>query len=116
MKDDREDDDDENFPRVTDAEITEDGSLVVKFDRYVSKGKKKVLFMAEALFALAEEYGEIETEGDFAGLPCVTEESIFDEEDGEPEDPLADVSENPLEDDLSSDDKETGNGEGEDEP
>jgi hypothetical protein len=115
MKDDSEEEEDD-LPRVTDAEITEDGALVVKFDRYVVKGKKKALFMPEALFALVEEYGETETEGDFAGLPCVSEESIFDEDDGEPEDPLADSSENPLGDDLSSGSNETGDTEGENEP
>lgn len=117
MKDDREEGE-EDLPRVTDAEITEDGALVVKFDRYVVKGKKRAVFMPEALFALVEEYGEIETEGDFAGLPHVSEESIFDEEeeDGEPEDPLADSSENPLGDDLSSGSNETGGAEGENEP
>jgi hypothetical protein len=116
MKDDRVDEEDD-LPRVTDAEITEDGALVVKFDRYVVKGKKKAVFMPEALFALVEEYGEIETEGDFAGLPCVSEESVFDEEEEEePADPLGDISENPLGDDLGPDVKETDNVEGENEP
>ena len=115
MKDASQDEEDD-LPRVTDAEITEDGCVVLKFDRYVVKGKKKALIMGEALFALVQEYGEIETEGDFAGLPCVTEEAIFDEDEEEPEDPLADSSENPLGDDLSSGSNETGGAEGENEP
>jgi hypothetical protein len=84
LKDAEEEDD---LPKITDAEITEDGAILIKFDRFPIKAKKRVLFYPEALFALAEEYAEIETEGDFAGYPAVYEEAIFPDED-ENENPL----------------------------
>jgi hypothetical protein len=84
----REDvEEDDDFPKITDAEITEDGAILIKFDRFPMKSKKKVLFYPEALFALAQEYAEIETDGDFAGYPAVYEEAIFPDEE-ESENPL----------------------------
>jgi hypothetical protein len=79
--------DDDDIPKITNAEITDDGAIIVKFDRNVVKGKKKAVFLPETLFDLAQEYGEIETEGDFAGLPFVYSESILaaDEDGGEGE-------------------------------
>jgi hypothetical protein len=84
-KKEEEDDDDDVLPRVMKAEITDDGALVVKFDQYVSKGKKEVVFMPEALLAIAQEYGVQDTDGDFVGLLHVYEEEIFGDEDEEEE-------------------------------
>jgi hypothetical protein len=110
---------DEDIPKITDAEITEDGAILIKFDRFPMKAKKKVLFYPEALFAIAQEYAEIETEGDFAGYPAVYEEAIFpdeeeienpldQEQDAEPEGEVEppSVLDGPEEDDEDDEDKE----------
>jgi hypothetical protein len=81
-----EEEDDDVLPRVTKADITDDGALVVKFDQYVSKGKKEVVFMPEALLAIAQEYGIQDSEGDFVGLLHVYKEEIFEDEDEDDED------------------------------
>lgn len=70
-------------PKVQDAEITEDGALVVKFNRSVLYPQtKQVIFTPEALHAIAEDYGVMPEpdENDFPGIPIVTEEAIYEEE------------------------------------
>lgn len=92
-------DEDDDFPKITDAEITEDGAIIIKFDRFPVKSKKKVLFYPEALFAIAQEYAETETEGDFSGYPAVYEDAIFPDEE-ETENPLDTPTEDDPEDEI----------------
>lgn len=77
---------DKRPPKVADAEITEDGSIVVKFN-----GKLRpyphtdtAIFTPELLLALVEEYSEIPPAGDtdYPGVPIVDHDGVF-EGDGE---------------------------------
>lgn len=97
-------DDDETFPKVTKAFITGDGGLRIKFNKFVSKSKKEVVFMADALFALALEYGEMNTDGsDYNGILHVYEDSIFEDEDEDDEEEEDDDVESNVEGDVKGD-------------
>lgn len=78
------------------TEITADGGIFVHFNQAVRSKKTKCYFTPEALFALAEEYGEIPETGfnDFPGELVVTEQAIFgDGEEEEDEDDAGDEGE-----------------------
>lgn len=70
----------EKVLKVTDAEITEDGSIVVTFNEKTGAVEKRAVFTPESLFALVKEYGDIppKENTDYPGVPMVTEEAIFD--------------------------------------
>ncbi len=74
----------EKQPKVTGAEITDDGCIIVEFNYKLYPHTSKAIFEPEALLALAQEHGEIPkaSETDFPGIPLVTEASVFDEEEG----------------------------------
>jgi hypothetical protein len=73
--------------KITDAEITEDGSIVVTFNAKTGAVEKRAVFTPEALFALVKEYGDIppKESTDYPGVPMVTEEVIFDHEGADSE-------------------------------
>lgn len=83
---------DEKPPVVRNAEITDDGCLIVEFDRKLTPGfhhTTKAIFEPEVLFGLTQDFGMIPpaAETDFPGLPIVTEEAMIsaEEEEGESE-------------------------------
>jgi len=80
--------------KVVDAEISSDGYLMVTLNTKTRAfaHTTKAVFTPEALLNLVQEYGEIppasEVDKDYKGLPYVTEEAIFSEEnEDEEEDP-----------------------------
>lgn len=81
-------------PKIKDAEITEDGCLVITFNAAskVYPHTPKAIFTPDVLLGLVEEYAEIPPaqETDYPGIPIVTEEAVFDvEEDKDKEKPDA---------------------------
>jgi hypothetical protein len=74
-------------PEVRNAEITDDGCLIVEFNIKLYPHTAKCVFTPEVLYGLAEDFGSIppKEETDFPGIPIVTEESMM-EEDGEGDD------------------------------
>jgi hypothetical protein len=75
-------------PVVRNVEITEDGCIIVEFDRKLAPAffhTTKAIFEPEALFGLVQDFGMIPTaaETDFPGLPIVTEEAMMEDEDEE---------------------------------
>ena len=88
-----------DFVKVKDAEITEDGLIVLEFNESLNPtfNSKKVLFAPEVLIALAMKYGVIppREETDFPGIPFVGGENVDlgpdsneDEEDEDGDDSL----------------------------
>ncbi len=80
----------EKDPKINDAEITEDGHLLVTFNQACGfPSTRRILLEAEALFAIGEEYGNLMPEGynDFPGVPVVSHDSVFEDDgdDNEPE-------------------------------
>lgn len=78
-------------PRVVDAEITEDGYIVIEFNSAskVYPHTSKAVFSPEVLIWLVEKYGEIPPAEDteYPGLPMVDESILSEmmEEDGDGE-------------------------------
>lgn len=85
-----------DLPKVRECEITEDGFLVVEFDRKIEPGfnhTKRAVFDPEALYALVCAYGEIPPaeETEFAGIPHVEYEDVFPDDDEDDVDPMEEV-------------------------
>lgn len=70
-------------PKVKDATITEDGSILIEFNEKIYPHTKSAIFTPQALLALVSEYGEIPPVGtnDFDGIPMVDYEDVFDDDD-----------------------------------
>jgi hypothetical protein len=72
-------------PEVKNAEITDDGAIIVEFNMKLYPHTSRCIFTPELLYGLAEECGNIppKEETDFPGIPIVTEEDLEpeDEED-----------------------------------
>jgi hypothetical protein len=74
-------------PTIVDAEVTDDGQIIVEFNRAFRTDSRKCVFTAEALIALAEDHSRFPdpSETDFPEIPIVDEQDIFesDGDDGE---------------------------------
>jgi len=68
-------------PKVNDAEITEDGCLIVDMNCKVYPHTSQAVFTPELVLRLIQEYGDIPPSdyNDYPGVPIVTEESVFAE-------------------------------------
>ena len=74
--------------RVVDAEITDDGCIIIEMnDKFKMGNSKKILFPPETIFALGEEYASMPPakDTDYPGVPVVEEEDVFSDDDGKPD-------------------------------
>lgn len=68
--------------KVINAEITDDGALIVEFNQAVAfPSTRKIIFMPDALELVADECAEIppRESNDFPGVPVVRAEDIDEE-------------------------------------
>jgi hypothetical protein len=74
---------DEKPPKVKDAEITEDGCIVIDLGVKLYPHTTKVLFTPDVLLALAKDYGDIppQDSNDFPGIPVVDVDGVYDDEE-----------------------------------
>jgi hypothetical protein len=77
----------EKEPKVKDAEITEDGCIVIDLGVKLYPHTTKVLFTPDVLLRLAKDYGDIppQDSNDFPGIPVVDLDGVYDEDDEEGE-------------------------------
>ncbi len=72
---------------VADAEITDDGALIVHFNQAFKPNTRRCVFTPEALFEIARDcsFWPGDDMTDIKGIPMVTEDSLYedDEEEGE---------------------------------
>lgn len=74
-------------PLIVDAEITEDGMLVVELNVALPLGNsKKIILPADTLVGLAEEHASIPpaADTDYPGVPVLAYEDVF-KDDEEPD-------------------------------
>lgn len=71
------------LPEVRNAEITDDGCLIVEFNIKLYPHTAKCVFTPEVLYGLAEDFGSIppKEETDFPGIPIVTEDAMMEDGD-----------------------------------
>lgn len=77
---------DEKPAKVKDAEITDDGCIVIDLGVKLYPHTTKVLFTPDVLLELAKDYGEIPPSdfNDFPGVPVVDFEAVYeDDEEGD---------------------------------
>ena len=75
-------------PSIVDAEITDDGMLVIELNQAIPLGNsKKIILPADTLMGLAEEYASMPPAADteYPGVPVLEYWDVFseDEEEGE---------------------------------
>lgn len=81
-------------PTIVDAEITDDGCIIITMNQAFKMGNsKKIMLPPETLFSLGEEYASMPpaSETDYPGVPVIEEADVFseaaeDEAQGEEED------------------------------
>ena len=71
---------------VADAEITDDGAIIIQFNQAFKTNMRRCVFTPEALFEIARDcsFWPGDDMTDFKGIPMVTEDSLYedDEEEG----------------------------------
>jgi hypothetical protein len=70
---------------VADAEITDDGAIIIQFNQAFKPNMRRCVFTPEALFEIARDcsFWPGDDMTDFKGIPMVTEDSLYDDEEGE---------------------------------
>lgn len=74
----------QKLPKIVDAELTEDGMLLIEMNIAFKMGNsKKILLPPETLLALGETYASMPpaTDTDYPGIPILEETDIFDEDE-----------------------------------
>jgi hypothetical protein len=82
-------------PTIVEAEITDDGQIIVEFNKAFRTDTRRCTFTADALIALAEEHSRFadSSETDFPEIPIVDVEDLFEVEDDDDDDDDGDAGE-----------------------
>lgn len=76
------------LPKILDAELTEDGMIVIEMNVAFPMGNsKKIILPPETLLALGETYASMPAaaDTDYPGVPVIQERDVFQDEGEDPD-------------------------------